>query len=111
MKILNPIAILADAVGSVVDRAVVYHQNLHLLRREILCQNAVDGFLDEVAAVVGIDEDGDSNWSFLAQSCQTSSYLALQRIRHPDSQRRAALFGSPQGMRDPIFDRALGGSL
>ena len=38
IKVLNPIAILADSVGSVVDRAVVHHQNLHLLRREIWCR-------------------------------------------------------------------------
>jgi hypothetical protein len=56
---LNPIAILANAFGCVVDRAVVYHKNLYFFWREILCQNAVDGFLDEVAGVVGVDQDRD----------------------------------------------------
>ncbi len=46
------------------------------------CQDAADGFLDEVAVVVGVDQNRDSNWSCLAQRCPAATKLGLQRIRH-----------------------------
>src|SRR5579872_4319684 len=45
--------------GCSVSRAVIHHNNLHLLRREILLQDAEDCSLYEAFMIIGIDQRGD----------------------------------------------------